>query len=83
MSEHTKRTDPHAAAIGHGDEEWGPEGLTKREYFATQAMQGLLANSHHEMVDTQLSLPPSTLADEAVEYADALIDALNAGGDER
>ena len=42
-------------------------GLTKREYFAAMAMQGLLANkfSHYQ------------LAEKAVIHADALIKALN------
>jgi hypothetical protein len=43
------------------------EGLTKREYFAAMAMQGLIA------------WPTGTqdIAAEAVEHADALIKALN------
>lgn len=43
-------------------------GLTKREYFAAMAMQGLCANSipgsHHGFLRT---------AEEAVRYADALL----------
>jgi len=47
-------------------------GLSIREEFASRAMQGLCANSNpgvHHM--------PANLAKEAVEYADALIKALN------
>lgn len=44
-------------------------GLTKRELFAAMALQGLLANPNQG----------SGLAAEAVEAADALIDALNKG----
>jgi hypothetical protein len=43
-------------------------GLTKREYFAAIALQGIL--SQHDS-------RPSYAATLAVEYADALIDALN------
>lgn len=43
-------------------------GLTKREYFAASALQGILSK------DDRL---PSDAATWAVEYADSLIDALN------
>ena len=47
------------------------DGLTKREYFAAMAMQGLCANSiagsHNK---------PSNLAIDAVIYADALLKEL-------
>ena len=47
-------------------------GLTKREYFAAMAMQGLCANSiagsHNK---------PSNLAIDAVMYADALLKELD------
>lgn len=44
------------------------QGLTKREYFATMAMQGLAARP-----DLAYELIPR----EAIEMADALIEALN------
>ena len=46
-------------------------GLTKREYFAGQALMGILAN--------QMNTGPAAdvQAAEAVEHADALIAALN------
>ncbi|WP_460912066.1 hypothetical protein [Spirosoma areae] len=44
-------------------------GLTKREYFAAQALTGLLANSAYTKKETATT--------KAVEYADALIEALN------
>ena len=44
------------------------EGLTKREYFAAMAMQGLLANDKVEHKYCVIS---------AVEYADDLIEQLN------
>lgn len=43
-------------------------GLTKREYFAAMAMQGLLANNKSEHKYCVIS---------AVEYADDLIEVLN------
>lgn len=43
------------------------EGLTKREYFAVMALQGLLANRHEDYL----------LTEKAVMYADNLIEALN------
>jgi hypothetical protein len=45
-----------------------PNGLTKREYFAAMAMQGLLANNKSEHKYCVIA---------AVEYADALIEVLN------
>lgn len=52
-----------------GEEEWAAIDLTKREYFAALAMQGLLA--HHGAGSTKF------LAANAVGMADALIAALN------
>jgi hypothetical protein len=46
-------------------------GLTKREYFAAMAMQGLLAN----VDDGQMAF--GSVALEAISYADALIIQLN------
>lgn len=48
--------------------EWG---LTKREYFAAMAMQGLLANEAHSYRTNLL------LAEYAVIVSDELINALN------
>lgn len=56
-------------------------GLTKREYFAAMAMQGLLANSN--VVGVPEKLADGNLAIEggleylAVALADSLIDELN------
>ena len=47
-------------------------GLTKREYFAAMAMQGLCANS----IPGNQHIP-NNLASEAVVYADALIAELS------
>lgn len=50
-------------------------GLTKREYFAALAMQGILVES--KSLDTKNL---KTMAGISVETADALIEALNKGG---
>ena len=41
-------------------------GLTKREYFAAKAMQGLLANGDHGVISS-----------DAIRYADQLIEGLS------
>jgi hypothetical protein len=46
-------------------------GLTKREYFAEMAMQGLFVNL------TQVGATPKMIAEQAVIMADELIKALN------
>ena len=51
---------------------YGNDGLTKREYFAAMAMQGLCANSI-----TGSHNKPSNLAIDAVMYADALLKELD------
>lgn len=47
-------------------------GLTKREYFAALALQGIVSDEH------LCSIDPVANALRAVEHADALIAALNA-----
>lgn len=65
-------TRPHESAYPYVD--CGGDaislGLTKREYFAAMAFQGLLADS--EVMGEALGI-----ACTAVKFADALIDALN------
>lgn len=51
----------------------GAYGLTKREYFAALAMQGLLAGSNWPGV----VIGPCQIADHAVEFADALLAELD------
>lgn len=50
-------------------------GLTKREYFAAMAMQGLLAGSYDSM-----AMGYASISEAAVGHADALIEALNKEG---
>lgn len=54
-------------------------GLTKREYFAAMAMQGLLSNPDwmHTYQGEKYLMQSSILAKAAIDSADALINALN------
>lgn len=52
-------------------------GLTKREYFAGQAMQGMLAHANLNMRSEGL---PATIAESSVVVADALIAELEKNG---
>lgn len=54
-------------------------GISKREYFAAMAMQGMLANSIDKMQGQQpwWSMNSDDMATEAVLQADHLIKALN------
>lgn len=69
-------TDVNASAFikdrikNQGDENGYTNGLTKREYLAAMAMQGICANSNH--IGGYLGA-----AKEAVKQADALINELN------
>lgn len=54
-------------------------GLTKREYFAAMAMQGICAIGH--LTDGAESTQAKARALDAVLMADALIAELNGGGD--
>lgn len=69
-------TDPQDNAFPVFDSDGGAStaqiGLTKREYFAAMAMQGLLA--------ADLDLQPGATAILSIERADALIAALNREG---
>ena len=47
----------------------GASGLTKREYFAAMAMQGLIAESKYDAI--------KHVVEDSVRFADALITTLN------
>lgn len=56
--------------------------LTKREYFASIALQGLLTNQYVtkrfvEQARVNYELVPQLMAEEAVRLADALIERLD------
>jgi hypothetical protein len=63
-----RKTEPAFPIIvdGHGD-----PGLTKKEYFAAMALQGLCANPQNSEVSYRM------LAEEAVKHANALSDILD------
>lgn len=66
-------TDKNDAAFARpaSENNMGEYGLSKREYFAALALQGLLSDSGE-------TYPmPKEISEWAVKYADALIDALN------
>lgn len=70
-------TNPNELIVGYGE----ADGLTKREYFAAIAMQGLLAGETLVDEDDPLRLRPvQEWAAAAVTHADALIAALNREG---
>lgn len=65
-------THPNSTSSPLASELIAQRGLTKREYFAAQALNGFCADR------TSRYEPPHRLATWAVQCADALIDALNA-----
>jgi len=69
-------TDPNELVIGYGE----ADGLTKREYFAALALQGLLAAETENYNFGPTETGTRTAASDAVAHADALIAALNVGG---
>lgn len=79
MSDKTKHDDgAFACASGNGYQ----AGCTKREYFASMAMQGLLTRVPKRL-DGQADLgilESKRIAEESVIMADELIKALNEGG---
>jgi hypothetical protein len=56
--------------------DYNNNGLTKREYFAAMAMQGLLSNPTI-ITGTQKTISVPALAESSTHYADALINELN------
>jgi len=75
----THANDPINSFIDQNDDgQW--HGLTKREYFAAMAMQGLCANPILKDVINKVKSAKefdSYTANTAVSLADALINALN------
>lgn len=55
----------------HNSEQGVQDGLTKREYFAAMAMQGMLSNQHGYFLEH------NKLSKYALSYADSLINELN------
>ena len=67
------KTNGNDAAFAVKDDNFLQEGLSKREYFAAMAMQGMLAAG-----DGEFSFAHHTrISKLAVAHADVLIEALN------
>ncbi|QIK61260.1 hypothetical protein G7050_16015 [Dysgonomonas sp. HDW5A] len=76
----TKQEDAAFGCVGvlSREEDVYNHGLTKREYFAAMAMNGMLANSYSNGSSQPLSeLSYSQIAEFSVRQADALIIKLN------
>jgi glycerol kinase len=75
MAQQTKGNDPISATQEYHSKNFGvvlaKTGLTKREYFAAMAMQGILSNEDNSYETAE------DKAETAVKSADALIEALN------
>jgi len=71
---------PHMAAVGHRDYAGG---MSKREYFAAQALAGLCANPGGPFQADKLSgwtivnCDQAHIARECLQLADALVEALS------
>lgn len=61
---------PHEVKNQKGETIFISQGLTKREYFAAMAMQGMASNCYKDH-------PDQHIAEFSVLLADALIEALN------
>lgn len=64
------KTNPNQPAFACASDAGHQEGLTKREYFAAMALQGVLANPDNHSTNLQLAIV-------SVAMADDLIKALN------
>lgn len=70
-----KTPNDQAFPCFNGDQFTPTLGLTKREYFAAMAMQGLLAHNCDHFKDSDLE--KEGVANRSVQMADALIAELN------
>ncbi len=66
----------------YNSEQGVQDGLTKREYFAAKAMQGLLSNPEwmREYKGQKYLMQTDVVAEVAIKTADALIKGLNKNG---
>lgn len=78
MSKGNEPAYPSSKTWNDDNGNWGiPYGLTKREYFAGLAMQGILStDSWINLVEVDARGPEVCLAIAAVQYADALAEQL-------
>lgn len=66
-------TKPNDLVTTHPGARPNYPGLTKREYFASMAMQGICSNMDNPVLQSS----PMNVAAESVQFADALIKQLN------
>ena len=66
---------PAFASVAYGDQNdsYCQEGLTKREYFAAMAMQGIIANQELRL---DIIMDGETVSENAVMFADELLKQL-------
>jgi hypothetical protein len=82
MKMKTERNDQAFPTIAaDGVDVYGDQGLTKREYFAAMAMQGIISNSldtaSEEYLDSSGFHHHQNIALVSVQISEALINALN------
>lgn len=76
------KTEPNQPAFASTDgKSFANDGLSKREYFAAIALQGLMVQAIAGRHNINNLLNNTERAKFAVDMADALIKALNEGGD--
>jgi hypothetical protein len=76
----TNGTHDAFPTLVNGDDVHGEPGLTKREYFAAMAMQGIIASNDETFaqIAVNYNVPVTQItAEVAVGFADGLIEALN------
>jgi hypothetical protein len=79
-------TNPNDSAYPHKDLALKFYGLTKREYFAAMAMQGMMSLNPREMIsmaDPEMGTVGEWVAKNSVTMADALIAELNRTEDKK
>ena len=69
----TDANDP--VSMDHTNRDYS--GLTKREYFAAQALVGLISSHSHPSASGSTIESCPNMTKHAVDYADALINELN------
>lgn len=80
MSTNNKNTSAFPIALQNGlsNDCHVDAGITKREYFAAMAMQGILANHwcRNDFRDKINGLESNVVASQAIEFADAILKEL-------
>lgn len=77
MEQKCYKHDPIHPATAEMVENPQGTGLTKREYFAAMAMQGIISSSPQSAMTGCPQYDESLVAKMSIEYADKLIELLN------